>query len=826
MTFRAGFYKKNLRDGHKKARIGLTVALCVILVFGIIIPGNAASFKDLNANISIYPFAAYLSAKNIMGGYPDGTFHAERTFTRAQMVVLLCKVKCLNTNQPQPISFKDVKTSHWAYKYIGAAVKAGLVTGYPGGYFRPDAPVTRAEVAAMLISLTSEETPILSLPTNISDVSQSHWARKQIAAVIDAGFVPPLSYAGFAPDSPAKRGQVAQGLAMLLTTASEYITVPLSTTLVKLNGEVSLTDNQGQAKSITGSAACKVGDTIKTGASGEAEIQFPDGSSILMEPSSVLKIVSTSGQAVIKANGDPGTAVDFAEFELPQGRIFGVLASNSDPSGDAAEYDVGAGQQNTNSNLFAASSQSEKAKKAWWKKAASSRVRIKIDMPWTVAGIRGTVWMNEVSASAQTVSVVEGAVNVSAGAGAVNVEEGQYSVVAGSGRQPDAPKPLTLGERKKWNASKDWLSRSLNRIKLNVPLNMKRPIVSEQVLRIESRFEDLMANTDGPNEIQSPQDQTSSGTKYIQSVQITGVPAAGATLTGNVNLAAMTVKPQGKFVYKWYIGLNQDGSDKTPIANANRLEYAVKSTDLEHYIFFEASFQNSEGDITETALSSPVGSSKEAQPVIQSVQISGEPYTTAVLAGSASYDRTALSKGAIIYKWYSDLKPDGINRVPIENATGSQYTLSANDVGRYMFLEAAFQTSSGKVTERVISNSIGPIRQLPQVIQSVQISGEPVTGSILSGSVTYSTRATPDGTITYKWYRGSTTDGSDKTLIPDATGIQYTLTSLDVNQYVFLEVTVSKSGISQSMQSSPKGPVRVLLKVPTGTVPLAPIIRR
>lgn len=46
-------------------------------------------------------------------------------------------------------SFTDIAT-HWARDIIIALAKEGIVTGYPDGTFRPDAPITRAEAAAMI----------------------------------------------------------------------------------------------------------------------------------------------------------------------------------------------------------------------------------------------------------------------------------------------------------------------------------------------------------------------------------------------------------------------------------------------------------------------------------------------------------------------------------------------------------------------------------------------------------------------------------------------------------------------------------------------------
>lgn len=48
------------------------------------------------------------------------------------------------------MDFKDVKKEHWAYEAIKEISDLGYMQGNPDGTFKPDEPVTRAEVAAIL----------------------------------------------------------------------------------------------------------------------------------------------------------------------------------------------------------------------------------------------------------------------------------------------------------------------------------------------------------------------------------------------------------------------------------------------------------------------------------------------------------------------------------------------------------------------------------------------------------------------------------------------------------------------------------------------------
>jgi hypothetical protein len=109
------------------------------------------------ANLSDYtsnwaePFIKVLIDKNIIVGYPDGTFKPDKPVTRAEFAALLNKAFDL-----QPIresrSFKDVPANYWAAAVIDKAYRSGFLAGYPNGTFSPSQNIIRIE---SLVSLTN-----------------------------------------------------------------------------------------------------------------------------------------------------------------------------------------------------------------------------------------------------------------------------------------------------------------------------------------------------------------------------------------------------------------------------------------------------------------------------------------------------------------------------------------------------------------------------------------------------------------------------------------------------------------------------------------------
>ena len=135
-------------------RAALIAALVLLAVVGAARPLSAAPFPDLAGHWSRQQVEV-LWARGMVLGLPDGRFAPDRTVTRAEVARLL--VMALGDAEEarmlagSPSSFLDLGPTHWANGYVEAAFERRLVMGYPDGHFRPDHPVTRTELAVMLV---------------------------------------------------------------------------------------------------------------------------------------------------------------------------------------------------------------------------------------------------------------------------------------------------------------------------------------------------------------------------------------------------------------------------------------------------------------------------------------------------------------------------------------------------------------------------------------------------------------------------------------------------------------------------------------------------
>ncbi|WP_337983496.1 InlB B-repeat-containing protein [Lysinibacillus sp. C5.1] len=139
-----GYKDGTFRPNETISRQHVAVLLTRAFTFEASRPSIA--FSDVASHHPYYHEITILQQAGIIDGI-DGAFHPADHLTRAQLAKILA-----NTLQLQPqttSSFTDVDSSHWSAGYIGALERAGIALG-DNGKFRPEAFVTRAQLAAFL----------------------------------------------------------------------------------------------------------------------------------------------------------------------------------------------------------------------------------------------------------------------------------------------------------------------------------------------------------------------------------------------------------------------------------------------------------------------------------------------------------------------------------------------------------------------------------------------------------------------------------------------------------------------------------------------------
>ncbi|WP_084176504.1 S-layer homology domain-containing protein [[Limnothrix rosea] IAM M-220] len=108
--------------------------------------------------------------------------------------------------------FRDV-LSHWAEPFIQVLVENDYLQGFPDGTFRPDAPLTRAEYAALLARCFDLPRPLGAQDAEFEDIDDGFWGKGAIAKAVTMGFLIGYPDDTFRPQAPLTRLQAIISLA-------------------------------------------------------------------------------------------------------------------------------------------------------------------------------------------------------------------------------------------------------------------------------------------------------------------------------------------------------------------------------------------------------------------------------------------------------------------------------------------------------------------------------------------------------------------------------------------------------------------------------------
>lgn len=111
---------------------------------------SASSFEDVPAGFWAGCDINLLAENKVVAGYPDRTFKPNLPVSRAEIASMAVNGFNLRSCGCPKKTFKDVPADHWANQAINTAVSNGLMDGYPGDLFKPNKPVTRAEAMVTL----------------------------------------------------------------------------------------------------------------------------------------------------------------------------------------------------------------------------------------------------------------------------------------------------------------------------------------------------------------------------------------------------------------------------------------------------------------------------------------------------------------------------------------------------------------------------------------------------------------------------------------------------------------------------------------------------
>ncbi|MRN54275.1 Ig-like domain-containing protein [Paenibacillus monticola] len=187
---------------------------------------STRTFTDMSKHWS-NTIVAELAAKNIIDSSYGNTFKPEQKITRAEFAVMLSRGLGLQGDRDTAQRFRDIQPSTQTGDYIGAAAKAGIITGNTDATFRPNENITREQLAIMMIrAMEYTKNPITLSSTSASALTafkdkskiQSQSA-EFVAKAVQSGIILGMTTTEFQPQGNATRAQAAVMLQRMLDKA-------------------------------------------------------------------------------------------------------------------------------------------------------------------------------------------------------------------------------------------------------------------------------------------------------------------------------------------------------------------------------------------------------------------------------------------------------------------------------------------------------------------------------------------------------------------------------------------------------------------------------
>ena len=143
-------------------------------------------------------------------GYTDGTIRPNANISRAEVAAIffrLLKSDIRDKNVTTSNTFEDVQSGQWFNMAVSTMEKLGVVKGRSAEFFDPDAPITRAEFSVICASFDRRQ---INGSTSFSDLS-GHWAEKSIERAAALGWI-----AGYADDTFRPNHYITRAEAMTM----------------------------------------------------------------------------------------------------------------------------------------------------------------------------------------------------------------------------------------------------------------------------------------------------------------------------------------------------------------------------------------------------------------------------------------------------------------------------------------------------------------------------------------------------------------------------------------------------------------------------------
>lgn len=293
-----------LRVSPQLPRIALTwgVSLSAIAPLFSTLPASAqTNFSDVSLGYWARPFIEKLAEKNVIKGFPDGTFKPDQPVTRAQFAAIVRQAFDRESTR-QYRGFADVPTNHWAQPAIDKAYSTRFLSGYPGNLFQPNQRIPKVQALVALASGLELEPDaptdeVLATFRDAADIPG--YADKGITASTEAGLVVNYPNANFLnPNQQATRAEIAAFVYQALVDQGDLEPIPdkarANNYIVKLDG----TSSPGEP-----STPINTGSIIASGSKIPVRYPGPNKVNLIVAPGETVETTLEVAEDIANAAG-------------------------------------------------------------------------------------------------------------------------------------------------------------------------------------------------------------------------------------------------------------------------------------------------------------------------------------------------------------------------------------------------------------------------------------------------------------------------------------------------------------------------------------------
>lgn len=192
----------------RKFHLMLMVSLIGSLLFSAEVQA-AATVSDIQNHWAVKPIKT-LAEREVINGYPDGTFKPDQAITRAELAKIISKAF-----NYQPVNNSNLPDTdgHWAATYMNALAGQKVMNSFSDGNFQPEKTVSRAQLATFMARILNLAKPEEKFGQDWSasfvDVPADHWAFRYIEISAKFGLLPSAYQTEFHPDQAVTRAEAA-----------------------------------------------------------------------------------------------------------------------------------------------------------------------------------------------------------------------------------------------------------------------------------------------------------------------------------------------------------------------------------------------------------------------------------------------------------------------------------------------------------------------------------------------------------------------------------------------------------------------------------------